>query len=116
MAVTLTTLARVRQRLELETWESTDAAITQFITDAENTIANYLGALPVSGDSNFDQAGTIATDMAAYYTGISIPPPIDPEEAKLRQDKIREFKATADENLAKLLATPSAIPLPKSTT
>jgi len=106
MAITLTTVARVRQRMKLEDWESTDTAITQFITDAEATIKNYLGALPVSGDGDFDLAGSIATDFAAYYTGISI----------ASTKNISEFKANADKELARLLKTPATVALPKSTT
>jgi catalase (peroxidase I) len=116
MAITLTTAVRVRQRLELKTWESTDAAITQFIEDVEATISNYLGTLPVSGDDKFDLAGSIATDHAAYYTGISLPTPFNAEEARARRDHILEIKKTGDDNLAKLLHAPSAIALPKSTT
>jgi hypothetical protein len=116
MAITLTTLARVRQRLQLETWESTDTAITQFIEDAEATITNYLGSLPVSGDSQFDLAGSIATDFAAYYTGISLPTLTDRDAEKARADHCRSFKTTADAELARLLTAPATTPLPKSTT
>lgn len=116
MAITLTTTARVRQRLQLESWESTDTAITQFITDAEAIIANYMGTLPVSGGTDFALAESIATDLAAYYTGRSIPTPRDPVEAKARAEAIADSKASADRDLEKLLNVPASVPLPKSTT
>lgn len=116
MAITLTTIARVRQRLQLESWESTDTAITQFITDAESIIANYMGTLPASGDPDFALAESIATDLASYYTGRSLPTPRDPLEAKARSEAIRDSKETADKDLAKLLHAPASVPLPKSTT
>jgi len=114
MTITLTTIARVRQRLQLESWESNDTAITQFIEDAEATISNCLGALPVSGDNKFNLAGSIATDMAAHYVGISLPTPFNAEEAKARQEHIADIKQTGDDNLSKLLAYPSTIALPIS--
>lgn len=116
MAITLTTVARVRQRLQLGTWESTDTAITQFITDAEAIIANYMGALPVSGSKDFALAESIATDLAAYYTGRAIQTPKDPLEAKARAEAIADSKASANQDLQKLLSTPAAVPLPRSTT
>jgi len=116
MAITLTTLARVRQRLQLETWESTDLAITQFIEDSEAIIANYMGALPTAGGANFALAESIATDLAAYYTGRSIPTPRDPIEAKARAEAIADSKQNADKDLAKLLNAPASVPLPRSTT
>jgi len=116
MAITLTTIARVRQRLQLETWESTDTAITQFITDAEAIIANYMGALPISGGANFALAESIATDLAAYYTGRSIPTPRDPIEAKQRAENIADSKKNADADLAKLLNAPASVAMPRSTT
>lgn len=103
MAITLTTIVRVRQRLQLETWESDDIAITQFITDAEAMIANYLGTLPVTGDANFALVESIATDFAAYYTGISMPALIDMDAQKARGQNIREFKKTADADLSNML-------------
>ena len=116
MAISLTTVARVRQRLQLETWESTDTAITQFITDAEAIITNYMGALPESGDDDFALAQSIATDLAAYYTGRSLPTPRDPIEAKMRSEIVADSKASADRDLQRLLSAPASIPLPKSTT
>ena len=117
MTITLTTIPRVRQRLQLDTWESTDTAITQFVTDAEATIANYLGTLPASGDDNFALAGSIATDFAAFYTGISLPALSDTDAQKVRSASIRTIKAIADTDLARLLHPPvAAVPLPKSTT
>jgi len=114
--VTLTTVARVRQRLQLEDWEGATAAITQFIEDAEAVIINALGSLPAAADTNFGHAGTIATDIAAFYTGISLPPLKDEEAQKARQKYIREFKATADAELLKLRTPPATVPLPRSTT
>lgn len=116
MAITLTTVARVRQRLQLETWESTDTAITQFVEDAEAVIKNTLGSIPAAADSNFAHAGTIATDLAAFYTGISLPALQDDDAEKARQRHIREFKATADAELLKLRTPPAIVPLPRSTT
>ena len=116
MAISLTTIARVRQRLQLESWESDDTAINQFIIDAEAIISNYMGALPTSGDPDFALAESIATDLAAYYTGRSIPTPRDPLEAKARAEAVADSKASADRDLEKLLHAPASIPLPKSTT
>jgi hypothetical protein len=116
MAITLTTITRVRQRLQLEPWESTDEAITQFITDTEATISNYFGSMPISGQANFNLAASIATDLAAYYTGISLPALKEKDAEKTRGEHIREFKARADAELARLLTAPATIPLPKSTT
>lgn len=117
MPITLTTIARVRQRLQLETWESTDTAITQFIEDAEATIKNYLGTLPVSGDDNFELAGAIATGFAAHDTGLSLPILKDNDAAKLRAANIKTIKANANVELARLLTHPRpSIPLPRSTT
>ena len=116
MAITLTTIARVRQRLQLETWESNDTAITQFITDAEAMIANYMGSLPVAGDTDFALAESICTDYAAFYTGISIPALTDNAAQKIRLDATRSIKANADSDIVKLLNTPSSVALPRSTT
>lgn len=115
MAITLTTLARVRQRLQLETWESTDTAITQFIEDAEAIITNAIGTLPVPGDDNFAAAGSVATDMAAYRTGISLPSLEDKDAEKARLTHIKTLKATADTDLAALIPT-KTVPMPRSTT
>ncbi|MBW2259110.1 MAG: hypothetical protein JRF18_01470 [Deltaproteobacteria bacterium] len=116
MAISLTTVARVRQRLNLETWESTDADITQFITDSEAIVANYMGALPVAGGTDFALAESIATDLATYYTGRAIPTPRDAAEASARAQVIRDSKSGADRDLAKLLNVPASVPLPRSTT
>ncbi len=115
MAVSLTTLTRVRQRLQLETWESTDIAITQFITDAEALITNAIGSLPVSGDANFAAAGSVATDMAAYRTGISLPALDDAEAEKERLNRTETLKTTADADLAALIPA-ATVPMPRSTT
>ncbi len=116
MVISLTTAARVRQRLSLETWESTDTAITQFITDAEAQITNYVGSLPVSGETDFALAGSIATDLAAYYTGISLPSLKDKDAEKARLAHIRNFKENADRDLKRLISPPATVPLPRSTT
>jgi hypothetical protein len=108
MAITLTTVPRVRQRLQLELWESNDTAITQFITDAEGQISDYIGSLPAAGDTNFALAGSIATDLAAYYTGISLPALKDPDAEKARLSHIRNFKESADRALQKTAATGKA--------
>jgi hypothetical protein len=107
MAITLSTIIRVRQRLQLETWESTDTAITQFITDAEAQISNFIGSLPVSGDTDFALAESIATDLAAYYTGISLPALKDENAEKARLAHIKEFKDAADRDLKRLLSPPA---------
>ena len=115
MTITLTTLARVRQRLQLETWDSTDTAITQFIEDAEAIITNAIGSLPASGDDNFAAAGSVATDMAAYRTGISLPALEDADAEKERLKRVKEFKTTADADLAALIPA-ATVPMPRSTT
>ncbi len=79
-------------------------------------IENYLGALPASGAANFALAGSICTDFAAFYTGISLPPLKDQSDERARAENIREFKASADRDLARLLTAPTTIGLPKSTT
>ena len=116
MPITLTTVVRVRQRLQLETWESNDTAITQFITDGEAIIQNYLASLPVSGDDNFDLAGLFATDYAAFLTGLSRPPSQNKDIAKQRAADARSLKIQADEHLEKLQASVSVAPMPRSTT
>ena len=90
-----------------DSWESSDTAITQFITDAEAQIENYLGSLPVSGDDEFALAGSIATDFATYYTGISLPALQDREAEITRRQYIRNLKENADKDLARLLASPA---------
>lgn len=116
MPITLTTTVRVRQRLQLEEWESSNTSITQFITDAEAQIANYVGSLPVSGETDFALAGSIATDLAAYYTGISLPALQDEDAEKARLVHIRNFKENADRDLKRLISPPATVPMPRSTT
>lgn len=116
MAISLTTVVRVRQRLQLETWESNTISITQFIEDAEAMIKNYLGSLPASGDDNFDFAGAITTDQAAVWLGISLPTRIEKDIAKQRAANIQTLKKLVDENLIKLQTQQITTPLPRSST
>ncbi|MDA3832967.1 MAG: hypothetical protein PF495_06180 [Spirochaetales bacterium] len=112
----LTTPARVRQRLDIQSWESSDAIINQYFTDTDASIKNFIGTLPTSGDDDYALASSVCTDLAAFYTGISLPQPFDKEEAKSRKQKIDAIKSAADVNLAQLLKKPHAVLLARTTT
>ncbi len=114
--MSITSVAKVRARLDIASWEIEDSVVEQFIIDAEATIKNFLGVLPEQGEADYNLASSGCTDLAAFYTGISLPQPFTANEAKSRKEKIDRIKKTADENLSSLLNKPHTVLYPRSTT
>lgn len=112
----LTTVAKIRQRLHLESWEGDDTAMTQAITDADAMIKNYIGSLPAAGADDYNLAVAISTDYAAFYTALVSPEVFYELDAKVRKEKTDAIKETADINLKQLLTKPNAVLLARSTT
>ena len=61
----LTTAARVRQLLGLESWEGDDTAITQFISDGEIIIEGSSGQVYTATDDDYNLAAIVCTEIAA---------------------------------------------------
>jgi len=112
----LTTVAKIRQRLHLESWEGDDTAMGQAITDADAMIQNYIGTLPAVGDADYNLASSISTDYAAFYTALISPEVFYELDPKTRKAKIDEIRGIADLNLKQLLTKPNTVLIALSTT
>jgi hypothetical protein len=112
----LTTAAKVRTRLNIETFQATDTTIADFIADADGLIQHTLGSLPTAGDSDYALAVSVSTGLAAYYTGTQIPYPENAEEATSWFNKLGSIYSIANKNLTVLGGTDFPIPVAKSTT
>lgn len=112
----LTTAAKVRTRLNIETFQATDTTIADFIADSDGLIQHTLGALPTAADNNYKLAVSVSTGLAAYYTGTQLPYPEDAEEATSWFNKLGSIYSIANKNLAILGGVQSPMPVAKSTT
>ena len=112
----LTTPAKVRARINIETYQASDAIINQFITDGDGMISYRIGSLPTSTDDNYALASSTSTTLAAFYTGIQMPYPEDKDEATAWMDKLKNLRLVAEQNLDILSGVQTPIPVARSTT
>lgn len=112
----LTTVAKIRNRLHLESWEGDDTAIGEAIADAESMIKNYLGTIPGAADADYTLAASVCTDYAAFYTALITPEVFYELDSGVRKKKIDSIKELADLNLKQLLTKPNTIVVARSTT
>ena len=103
----LTTAAKVRARLGVRTWEGDDAAITQFIADAEATITGTSGVTYTAADDDYDLAASLCTNIAAQQLLLALinPPESkpDPEKTMLYLASLPEFTNMINRDLALLV-------------
>lgn len=112
----LTTAAKVRIRLNIDTYQAPDATIAQFIAAADGVILHNLGRTPTATDEDYELAVSVSTDMAAFRTGTQIPYPEDKDEAAAWQKRLDAIESIAAEDLERLTGTQAPIPVAKSTT
>lgn len=112
----LTTALKVRNRLNIETFQASDAMIAEFIADADGLIRHSLGYIPTASDDKYSLAVSTSTGLAAYYTAMQLPYPEDVGEAKVWMKKVEHHRMVADRNLKTMGKSISQIPVAKSTT
>lgn len=112
----LTTAAKVRARLGIDTFQASDASIADPITDAEGLISYSMGSLPVVGDSGYALAASTVTSLAAYYTGMNLPYPEDPAESEAWINKVSSLMVLVKSNTEVLRTLDYPVAVAKSTT
>ena len=75
----LTTAARVRGRLGVQSWEGDDTEIAQFITDGEATIYVATGHTYTAADDDYALAQSVCAGLAAQQLLLAL---INPPESK----------------------------------
>lgn len=73
---TLTTAARIRNRIKASESDISDAVLTEFIADEQAYIESYAGKIFAESDSQFNLARSVCTDRCAakallHIAGIS---------------------------------------------
>ena len=112
--MTLTTAAKVRTRLNVETFEAPDASMADFIADADGLIEYKLGYIPTASDDNYKLAVSTSTGLAAYYAAAQIPRKKD--EVAAWSVKLEHMRTIADNDLDVLCTTQRPVPTARSTT
>lgn len=115
--MTLTTPAKVRERLSIEEYQASDSLIDDFIESADGEITYRMGRTPVVGDSDYDFACAVSTGLAALATGLMLPYPENQSEAEAWATKLKMIRGKTSADMVHLTSNPNTpTPMPRSTT